>query len=431
MNNFQTILTAVFLAFFVFAVLIFSGMLKIGNSSSKSAGSLKGKVVIWGTFESPEITRVFEDATTANRELIVTYVRKQKATYQQDLIEAMAVGKGPDLFFITPDMVVKNEELIYKIPYTSYPEKTFRDSFIDGADVYLTTDGIIGFPVVVDPLVMYYNKDLLANEGLSTPPTTWDEVMNWAPTLTKKKDDGTILQSMIALGQYQNVTNAKDIIATLLLQNNNSIIKRTETGYSSVLEGDTASTAERVLNFFVQFSNPSNPAYSWNRAIPNSVNMFTGGKLVFYLGHASELFKIQSVNPNLSFDVTSMPQASNTSTKRTYSDIYAISVNKKSANVTAAFGLAGLMSTGETASNFASTVSLPPASRALLASKPKDPYLFTFFNQAIISRTWLDPNSTVTDSIFSELVENVLSNRLSISDALAKAQGQLDIASKK
>ena len=49
--------------------------------------------------------------------------------------------------------------------------------------------------------------------------------------------------------------------------------------------------------------------------------MFTSGKLAFYLGRASELFKIQSVNPNLSFDVSSMLQTRGTNTKRTYGEI--------------------------------------------------------------------------------------------------------------
>jgi ABC-type glycerol-3-phosphate transport system substrate-binding protein len=427
MNNFQTILTAVFVAFFILAVLIFSGIIKVGGGSAATT-TATGKIVIWGTFNStPDFLDVFQNATAGNNDLSITYVKKDKATYQQDLIEAFAAGTGPDLFIITPDMIIKNQNFIYTIPYANYAQKTFQDSFVDGANIYLGQDGVIGFPVVVDPIVMYYNKDILSNAGLSQPPTTWNDLLSLAPTLTTKQDNGTILQSMIALGRFDNINNAKSILATLLLQNNNPIMERTSTGYASVLEADTTLSADHVMSFFTQFSDPSNSLYSWNSSLPTSVNMFTQGKLAFYLGHASELFTIQSINPNLSFDVAPVPQLSTTATKRTDADIYAIVVNKKSQNLTSAFSVAGLLSTGDNATAFAAAVSLPPALRSLLATKPTDPYLYTFFTQAIISQSWLDPDPVQSDAIFKELVDNILSSRLSIGDALGKAQSELQL----
>jgi ABC-type glycerol-3-phosphate transport system substrate-binding protein len=101
MNNFQTILVAVFLSFFVFAVLIFSGVIKIGSEK----GVLKGKVTIWGTWPSSVFRDSIESITSANDNLTLNYVNKDPLTYQQDLIEAFADGRGPDLFIITPDMI--------------------------------------------------------------------------------------------------------------------------------------------------------------------------------------------------------------------------------------------------------------------------------------------------------------------------------------
>ena len=257
MSNFQTILVAIFLAFFVFAVLIFSGLINIGGSSTKPTTPV-GKVSIWGTFSNtPELSKVFEETNSANKDLTITYSKKSESTYNQSLIEAFAEGKGPDLFIITPDMVQKFSNFTYKVPYTSYAEKTFRDAFIDGAAVYLSSEGVIGFPLVVDPMVLYYNKDLLPNEGIVSPPTYWDELFGLSGKLTKKRDDGTILQSMIALGRYDNVSHAKDILATLLLQNGNPIISSDGTRYTPVLNANPralpVSPIEQVLNFFIEF----------------------------------------------------------------------------------------------------------------------------------------------------------------------------------
>jgi ABC-type glycerol-3-phosphate transport system substrate-binding protein len=244
---------------------------------------------------------------------------------------------------------------------------------------------------------------------------------------------------MIALGQYSNVDNAKDILATLLLQNGNPIVARgndpTSISFVSMLNSNPSnlsiSPIEAVIKFFIEFSNPANTAYSWNRSLPSSLDMFTGGKLAFYIGKASELFNIQSINPNLSFDVTGIPQIKDSTAKRTYGEIYAIAINKKSSNPAGAFGVAGMLSLGDNAKNFSVAVSLPPASRALLSTKPADPYLFTFFNSALISRSWLDPDKVKSDSIFKEMIENILSNNLSVGEAISKAQDQLDLLLKK
>jgi len=433
MSNFKTILIAIFVGFFIFAVMIFSGIIKIGSDTP--ANTPQGKIVVWGTFDGPDIQKTLETAISDNKNLTISYVYKPRDAYAQDLIEAFANGSGPDLFIMTPDMINKFEKFALKIPYASYPRKLFSDSYIDGADIYMASDGIIAFPLAVDPMVMYYNKDILSNAGISQPPQFWNELFDFSSRLTTKKDDGTILQSMIGLGRYDNVTNAKDILATLLIQNNNNIIKRNDSGsifnYTPVLNDNSVSVAgvslvETILNYFIEFSNPADSAYSWNRSLPSSQDLFTGGKEALYLGRASELFKIQSINPNLSFDVTQILQTQGVSTKRTEGDIYAIAINKQSTNTTAASSVAGLMSSGDNEKNLAINLSLPPALRTLLSDKPTDPYMFTFFNSAIITRSWLDPNSAGSDAIFAELIQNILSNKLSVSDAISKAQSEFE-----
>lgn len=429
-SNFQTILVSIFLAFFVFAVLIFSGYIKLGGSSTSSV--LKGRIVIWGVFPSSDLLTTFAPISKINKDLKINYVQKNIFSYQQDLIEAFANGKGPDLFIITPDMIQENSNFISRIPYASYPEKIFKDSFINGADIYLDNEGTIGFPLVVDPMVLYYNKDILSNEGIVYPPKTWDELFVLNPTLTKRDNIGVISQSMIAFGQYDNVNNVKDILATLLIQNGNPIVSRDSSGgYFSLLNnktiGSSATTIDEVIAFFLEFSNISNSSYSWNRSLSNSLDMFTSSKLVFYIGKTSELFKIQSMNPNLSFDVTSIPQIKDSATKLTYGDIYAVVVNKKSNNLVLANQVSAMLVTGDVANNFSTAVSLPPASRALLSVKPSNPYLFSFFNSALISRSWLDPNKAKSNLIFRELIENILSNSTSTREAINKAQGQLQL----
>ena len=86
MNNFQTILVAIFLAFFVFGVLIFSGILKIGGGSSGVNG-ISGKVIIWGILPDREVGELFKSINGSNPELSVSYVEQKSENYEQNLIE--------------------------------------------------------------------------------------------------------------------------------------------------------------------------------------------------------------------------------------------------------------------------------------------------------------------------------------------------------
>ncbi len=180
------------------------------------------------------------------------------------------------------------------------------------------------------------------------------------------------------------------------------------------------------------FPNISSPYYSWSRALPNSLDMFTSGKLVFYIGRASELFKIQSQNPNLSFNVAELPQMKDTNFRRTFGEIYGVVINKKSKQISTAVTVASFLSSPVSADIISTTSSLPPVLRTLLSSKSKDqPYLDVFFNSAIITRSWLDPNKEKSNFVFRELVESISSNTESQSGALSKANQQLNLLNKK
>jgi ABC-type glycerol-3-phosphate transport system substrate-binding protein len=429
MNNFQTVLSAIFIAFFVFGVLIFSGLLPIGRSSNSG---IVGNVTVWGTFPSYSLSEFLEVINGDNKNLTVNYLQKPADRYERDLIEAFATGSGPDLFFITPDMVFKNKKFIYPMPYASYPEKAFRDSFIDGAEVFLSKDGTLAFPIVADPLVLYYNKNILTNAGIAKPPRYFDELFQMSNVLTKKSGDGIISQSMIALGSFDNINNAKEIISLLLLNSGNKIVDydKNQDTYSVVVKDRTpfsSSPVEDAMNFYNEFSNPTNPAYSWNRALPSSLDMFISGRSAFYIGRASELFDIQKKNPNLSFDVTEILQSRATGLRMTTGPVYALATSRRSANPVAAMSVASLFALPENSKQIASALSLVPAQKDELATNPEDPYIYSFYKTAITLRTWIDPDKNSTDLAFREIVQNFTSNRLTHSAAVNKLESQLDL----
>ena len=125
-GNFQIIVLVIFIAGAIFGVLVFSGAIPIGKD--KASGAL-GTVVVWGTIPAKEIAQPLGDFNSANTSFIVQYVEKSPDTFNQDLLEALATGIGPDLFFLPDNLAYSYSNKIYTIPYSSYPLASFESTF--------------------------------------------------------------------------------------------------------------------------------------------------------------------------------------------------------------------------------------------------------------------------------------------------------------
>src|SRR5665811_2101232 len=221
MKNFQIILIVVFIAAAVLGLLVFSGAIPLGNKSQTGA---QGTVVLWGTFKAEQISPLLQEFNNANQDFVVQYVYKSPDNFDQDLLEALASGTGPDLFFLPDNLAFHYSNKIFPIPYQSFSLSSFKKSFAGAGEVFLTSKGILAFPIIVDPLVMYYNRSILDANGVVYPPSNWDDFINTVPTLTKRDENNKVVKSAVALGHFSNVFHAKDILATLFMQTGNKIV---------------------------------------------------------------------------------------------------------------------------------------------------------------------------------------------------------------
>ena len=334
-SKFQLILLAVFGFFVIVAVMIFSGAIKIGKDTTSTAGT---PIVLWGSVPKSAMTPLLDKVNENNKSFRLSYEYVNINKFDENLIEALASGKGPDLIFLPNDLVIRYSDKVYQIPYANYPLKQFQDTFISEADLYLGSKGIFGLPVTVDPLVLYYNKAMLDSSGIPLPPKTWQEIIALIPRLTNSDTSYNISQSTIALGEFDNVANAKDIMSMLMMQFGTSIVSRSQDKLVSTVN-DTLGNEQyrpgpRALEFYSKFSNPAESAtYTWNAGLTNSRDMFIAGNMAFYIGYASELFYIKDRNPNLNFNVTLVPQIEGAKLKTTYGRMNSIAITKNSKNL--------------------------------------------------------------------------------------------------
>ncbi len=429
MSNFQIALLAIFVLVFGAAVLVFSGIIKLGGGNTQTAA---GEVLVWGTIPQQTMVTYLNDFSRRDKEYRVTYEYKSPETFDTEFIEALASGVGPDVLLVGSENFLKHKDKLFIIPYTNYPERLFRDTYIDGAYMYLSSGGILGLPVAVDPLVLYFNKDLLAGEGIITPPRTWEELATITPLIVAKTNQGAIETAAIALGESVNIPHFKKILSALFLQTGNSIVVEDQLtkNYTAVLQNTTpngGSTAD-ALRFYLSFANPVNELYSWNRSLPTALESFIAGKSAFYVGPGSELFRIQSQNPNLNFDVTALPQPSGSTYPTTFGTFTAASVVKSTKNFPAAYAATLEFGTDAFASFLSRSLSVPPAQRTLLLDRPQSPYLTVFFSSAAAAFSWPDPDTAKTDTAFRDMIKSVSSGRTTPEEAIYEASRAIQSA---
>lgn len=427
MSNFQIALLAAFGFFAVIAVLIFAGVLPGFNSASNS---FAGEITIWGTIPEEKMSKILDEFNQENEKSFrVVYQEKDGGSFNRELVNALASGKGPDIFMMSSDSVITEGDKALPILYKTLPERDFKNQFIEAGEIYLTEEGVLSLPIVVDPIVMYWNRDIFSATGISSAPKFWDEFLTIAPSVTLLDKASNVKRSAIAFGEVRNVTHAKDILSMLILQTGNNIMERTDNRLESVInraEDVTGSPAESATRFFMEFSNPSKRTYSWNRGLSESKDFFVSGDLAVYFGLASEFPEISLKNPHLNFDVSVVPQIRDSKLNSTSAKIYGLSIAKSSAKSEAAFRAAYLLASAKYSGMLAEGLGLPSPRRELLSARPDSSHGEVFQRSAIIGKTWLDPDPEGTYNVFKDMVEGISSGKLTPSDAMARANEELN-----
>lgn len=421
MSKFQLFLLVGFATLILISVIVFS---KYKGSAGEQAD-----VVIWGTLNSTEFGDILANSPLKQDKTVnVKYEEKEADKFDNELLEALAAGNGPDLFILPQDKIYKQKNKVLILPYSSYPERNFKSSFVEGAEIFLSSEGVVAIPIFTDPLVMYWNRDLFNQAKITLPPKYWDQLYSVASAISRKDGALNINRSAVAFGEFANVNNAKEILANLLLQAGTSITVQAQNGVRSALNesfGKAIMPAEAALNFYTEFSNPVKPFYSWNRSLASSQDFFLSGDLGLYFGFASELPRLQLKNPNLNFDVDYVPTSREGGVYISYANFYGLAISKNSKNLNAAFKVASVLSSQAGAKAIEDVLGLPSARRDLLSVRPGDAYKDIFYGSAIRSRAWLDPDPEKTTIVFKNLIESITSGRERTAIAVSKASSEI------
>jgi len=377
-------------------------------------------VTVWGTFPSSVFDQYVANINNNSpTPLSVTYKQFDTASFSSQFIAALARGNGPDAILIPADMLLPHEDKVALIPYTAFSQRDFMNTYISEAQIYTTSSGILALPFTVDPLIMYWNRDMFNTAGVATYPRYWDEFTALNQKITVKDQNGNIRKSAIALGDFTNVDNAREVLASLIFQLGNPITAYNAQG---VLQSTIRSTAQvdpkPAFDFFTQFVDPTNANYSWNRSMSDSETEFLSGNLATYFGFASSLNDIRTKNPNLNFDAAPLPQVRTGGMKAEYAKMYGFSIVRSTPNANGVYQVLSILTEPNYLAALSNTMYLPPVLTSLLAQGSTDPYISVFDAASLVGKTWLDPDPIKSNQILGNVVESITTGQASAYQAI-------------
>ncbi len=351
-----------------------------GKTSTKSPS---GEIVWWGLWEDEStISPLIAEYEAKNPKVKVKYIEQSKQDYRERLTNALAKGTGPDIFTFHNSWVPMFKNYLDPIPATIMTPSEFSQVFYPVMASDLTGGtGILGIPLGYDALALFINTDIFASYG-KVPPATWDDLRSLAIELTKKDDQGVIIQSGVALGRVENVDNWQEILALMMLQN------------GADLTNPTGRLAEDALTFFTLFSASDGV---WDASLPASTAMFAGGKLAMYIAPSWRVFEITQLNPTLNFRTVPIPQLAKASPNQkdvAYATYWVQGVSNKGKNKVVAWEFLKFISSRDSLSKLYANASrqrrfgeaYPRTDMASLLSD--HPILGSIISQAPNARSW-------------------------------------------
>lgn len=435
LNIFQVVTMAIFLVIGAVGIVLFA-------TSKAGSGKAGYTAIVWGVLPKTVIDTALDSYRIQGIDPNFTYVEFEEEGFGQQILQAVAEGRGPDAIIFPDTMHFEQLNKLALIPSETISARTYLETYIDAGRQFAVEGGIKAFPLVTDPIVMYYNRDMFTSAGIVIPPKTWREVSDVTNKIARKRDDGVLDRAFVALGEYKNINHAKEILYTLFSQAGvrmsffDSGIGKYSTGLTKTQSSDSAenqSTASErtrsVLDYYTDFANPLKPVYTWNRSFSSSRDAFLAQNLAVYFGPGSEVEYITSRNPNLNFAIAPVPQE-NADFKSVHGKTYALGFLVTSRNLQVVYPEVTKFFTADPMiQGLAEAMKVAPSKRSLLVSSKasiNDIDTGVIYDSAVYASTWMDPNVVVSNNILETLIEAITSGKQNLSEAVQDAADRLD-----
>ena len=379
--------------------------------------------MVWGLWQESEQIQPLLDAFEAQTGVKVDYQKRASvATYEKELLEALAQGRGPDVFVIHHTWVEGKRGLMSPAPPEVIDERAVQDEFVEVVRKDVVRDGFVyALPTSVDTLALYVNNDLLNANAVPGPPATWEKFSAAVQSITRVTRTGQLQQSAAALGTADNVNRASDIVQLLMLQSGLSITND---------EGEidfTQPAGETALTFYTDFANKSKKVFTWEDVTQDfSIDAFSEQETAMMINYSYHIPTVRSKQPRLNFSIAPVPQIGGTQNPRAFASYWPFAVSNTSRAPVTAWQLVRFLTSKEASETLNKAQVLPPARLDSIETFARDPILGPFAQQSLIAATWPRVDILAADGIFNRMVNSVIKEGVTVPEALRSGADQLE-----
>lgn len=386
------------------------------------------RITFWGFQDDESVwEETFKAFATAYPHISIVYSKINENVYEETLLNRLAAGTGPDIFYLPNALLRKHEDKIFGLAPGSaeFSARDFRATFVDGVvpDLVKPDGTIIGLPLFVDTPALFYNKDLFNAVGIAQPPQTWEEVVEIARRFTELNRAGEIVKSGVALGSARNIERAFEIVSSLMLQYGSPIVAHDV--QNPALGGGTI----KALEFYTSFGDSRSSNFSWTSRLKNAFEAFAEGKTPMVFGLSRDLARIVGKNPHLNLGIAPFPQLKGAATPVVYGSYLVPVVSKLSQSPGVAWQFLFFATSRNGAASYLVASKRPAARRDLLVGRAPTAELDVFHKQSLIAKTWKLPDERVTRVLFENAVESVVSGSSKPASAVSQLGIQLQLLS--
>lgn len=406
-------------------VLIFIVVLSFFRKKPPKQTSLE----IWGIYDEPEIWyQIISEFNKSYPYIKIKYTLKDQQSYQEELLQAFAENKAPDIFMVLGDWLPKYQNKIEPLDLKKDKElnlKYFEDYYPEVIIKELVQNNqLLGIPLSVDTLALYYNKDIFNYFNIALPPKTWEEIIELIPTLRQIDISGNLKRAAIALGTSNNVSWFNDILSALIMQNGGTVVDPTNS-FFTLNEKDSGIKA---LKFYTQFADFKNKNYTWNESKINSILAFAKSYTVMAIGYEKAYNYIKTQNPQLNFGIVSFPQFKDSPLKINYASTTNLVVNNRinTYKQQAAWIFLKFLIQPQISENYYLLTHHPPARRDLIAKYLNDPTRGVFISQILSSRSFYQFDSEKIKDIFAEMISQINNKKTDYKQTIDQANQKLN-----
>lgn len=395
------------------------------NIRGRGEGEQRVKLTVWGFDNATVFKKLGYSYTKLKPNVELDYKQINESGYDDQLLEALALGQGPDIFVIRSGSLLKNKAKLAPVLGERFGLLNLRELFPQVVEQDFVSGGrIYALPLYLDTLTLYYNKDIFDQAGLVYPPATWETFQNHIPILRRLGEDGNISRAGAAIGgSSKTVRPAGDLIQLLMLQNG-ALMVSADFSRATFTEGGLRGPGTQAFNFYLQFANPASKFYTWNEGMGEDLDAFASGKAAMVFGYGRDLALIKKKNPFLNFGVAPMPQV-DADKAITFADYVGFGVSKRISAVKqrpAWDFVIYATANSDSQKAYLAEVKRPPALKKLIAEMVNDPEMEVWARQALTARSWTRVDAERARQIFSEAAASALSGQSDYKKALAQAE---------